>query len=169
MDYHLAKQLKEKGYGTHTIKTCSDCNKTLLLANKSYRCKPCQKLARDKARKSWDIKYYEANKNWILKDNVVRQKERRHTDQVYRENMLTKGHNRRAKIAGSIGTHTTAQWVELCLKHGMKCASCKRSVGDITLTRDHIIPISKGGSNDISNIQPLCISCNSSKKDKIND
>lgn len=45
-------------------------------------------------------------------------------------------------------------------KYGYKCCSCG-SIDNITI--DHIKPLAKGGTNDLSNFQLLCKSCNSKK------
>jgi len=42
-----------------------------------------------------------------------------------------------------------------------QCKSCGQTT---KLSIDHIIPLASGGSNDISNLQTLCSSCNSHKK-----
>lgn len=70
----------------------------------------------------------------------------------------------RIKING--GSHTESQWLALKYRYGYRCVKCQQLK---PLTKDHIIPISRGGTNNISNIQPLCRECNSSKGKKIID
>lgn len=73
---------------------------------------------------------------------------------------------RRATLAGAIGSHSLHEWDELKKFYNYMCLCCKQQEPFIKLSEDHIIPLSLGGANDISNIQPLCKSCNSRKHTK---
>jgi 5-methylcytosine-specific restriction endonuclease McrA len=44
---------------------------------------------------------------------------------------------------------------------------CKRCAATEDLTLDHIIPISRGGTNALENLRCLCRRCNSSKRDRL--
>ena len=65
-------------------------------------------------------------------------------------------------------THTGKRSVrkKVFEKYGKSCLACGATEN---ITIDHVIPVSKGGVNDISNYQPLCKSCNSKKMDKATD
>lgn len=79
---------------------------------------------------------------------------------------------RRAHAEVNGGNYTAQEWKSLCDFYGNVCLRCSIHAKDTLkgkLSPDHIIPLSKGGSNDISNIQPLCLPCNISKHDKIID
>lgn len=67
---------------------------------------------------------------------------------------------RYARERNAEGSHTLEEWQAMKNEFNNKCAFCKK---DKKLTKDHIIPLSKGGTDYIENIQPLCRSCNSKK------
>lgn len=74
---------------------------------------------------------------------------------------------RRERIKNATGNHNSGEWELLKKQYGYSCPCCHETEPTIKLTEDHIIPLSKGGSNFIENIQPLCGHCNYKKFTKI--
>ena len=85
---------------------------------------------------------------------------KKHPEKI--SHLKTKDYARKKNAAG---THSLEEWNNLKNDFNNLCAYCKEKK---KLTKDHIIPLSKGGSNYISNIQPLCRNCNSKKHNKLN-
>lgn len=59
--------------------------------------------------------------------------------------------------------HSLSEWKFKQEYYGYRCAYCgihKRDTPEGYLTRDHIIPITEGGDDNIDNIVPACKSCN---------
>jgi 5-methylcytosine-specific restriction protein A len=140
--------------------------------------------------KEWDANHKQDRREWlkgywkrpevIARDKERRQRDREKVNQQNRESYarhratriksLAEGNRRRARQAGLAGGNfTQAEWNELCAHYGQRCLRCHRTAQEIKLTADHVIPLSRGGSNEISNIQPLCRPCNSAKGTKIMD
>lgn len=52
---------------------------------------------------------------------------------------------------------------KLIKRFGCRCLRCGLRFTFQELTVDHVKPLSKGGTNALENLQPLCFDCNTSK------
>lgn len=82
----------------------------------------------------------------------------RNIDEIRFKSKLAKYKRRNAE-----GSFTKQEWSSLVEYTLGICIGCEELVGEENLTVDHIIPISRGGTNYISNLQPLCMKCNFEK------
>lgn len=86
-----------------------------------------------------------------------------------------KKHRREVRKRGNGGSFSSVEWQALKADHDYRCLCCGKTEEQIIteqgygLTPDHVLPIAKGGTGDIENIQPLCKLCNSRKSDKTID
>ena len=117
-------------------------------------------------------KWYEANKDKKLEQNREWRESNRELASEHasrwrkanpkrvRETERRYKLKRRLLLAGARCDLTLQQWEQIKAFYKHRCALC----GEQTqLTRDHVIPITKGGEHTASNIIPLCRSCNSRK------
>lgn len=72
----------------------------------------------------------------------------------------------RAKRKGASGTCSAAQWLAKCEYHGWRCYLCSVSLDRKSLTIEHRIPLTKGGTEWPANLAPACLPCNLSKSNK---
>lgn len=70
---------------------------------------------------------------------------------------------RRATAASRGGICTGAQWLKRLTYYGFACAYCTRALTRVTAQRDHVKPVSAGGSEWPSNLVPACATCNMRK------
>ncbi len=178
-------------------KECARCGKVFETTRKTqiYCSGACNKLAcyyrhkteYDRKSREWNKRDYWRNREkWLArtlkwkKDNP--EKNRRGANKWAKNNPEYTLHNakiQRDRRKGASGSHSAEEWAALKEAHDYKCANCGKREPDIKLTTDHIIPISRWAEwkrdnpevtyecSDIENIQPLCKSCNCSKKDKL--
>ena len=72
-------------------------------------------------------------------------------------------HLRESREDNAPGIHTEQQWLERIRFFGSRCRYCNISLSSRTLTKDHQIPLCRGGSQWAANLVPACQQCNSTK------
>jgi hypothetical protein len=81
------------------------------------------------------------------------------------KNFISKQKHREIRAFSQI---SVKEWLQLMESTSWKCFYCSTYIGGNLNNRsvDHIVPISKGGLTNISNLVPCCKICNSSKNNK---
>jgi 5-methylcytosine-specific restriction endonuclease McrA len=133
--------------------------------DKKRRLKNTEKM-RERAHKYRETHEDEIREHWNLwakthPENMATHKHKykeTHPEQVKIHSM-----QRRARKRQATGSYTAEEWRNLCACYNFTCLACGRSEPEIQLTPDHIVPLARGGTNSIDNIQPLCKRCNQSK------
>lgn len=88
---------------------------------------------------------------------------KKRAEQLWGDDAVAGTRAERLRLARAKATHTEEQWVALLDFCGRKCLHCgipEHALDGGKLTKDHIIQISRGGSDGIENLQPLCRNCN---------
>lgn len=99
--------------------------------------------------------YYQANREAIAERQRLHQQNNRDLYCAYNR-------NRRARQQNASGSHTAADVAAQRSRQKGKCYWCGKKVGD-DYHVDHVVPLSKGGSNGPENIVIACAACNLSK------
>ncbi|MBN1311548.1 MAG: HNH endonuclease [Anaerolineae bacterium] len=97
----------------------------------------------------------EHHRRWYSRNRSAGETWRKSNTETIRANRQ----QQRAEAASvPINTLSSAEWQWLLEKYEFRCAYCGcRGEG---LTPDHVIPLSRGGDNALSNIVPSCSACN---------
>ncbi len=114
-------------------------------------------------RKERDKQYHELHKEEV---NIRRRQFRKDHPEVLTGIDRAHKHKRKALKRASKGNYTPQQLQEQYQRQKGKCYYCKTKVGKVWHA-DHVIPLNRGGSNDIHNIVVACPDCNMHKHDKL--
>lgn len=152
-------------------------------------CKPCTKarrkerydpeyhrnyrLERLEAKREYDRMRYQRDpekrnagiRRWYRenKDKVKAQRARYNAE--HRQDNLARNRKRKARLKEAEGSHTAAEVWALAESQDWLCAYCETPMfGEFHV--DHMLPISRGGSNSWENLAITCATCNLRKNDK---
>ena len=119
-------------------------------------------------KKNWNAenpeRMAELQSRWLEENREERREYVNAWAKLHPESAIIREHRRRSRELSATGNYTKQEWNELVSDYGGRCAYCNQESDKLTV--DHVVPLSRGGTNDISNILPACRSCNSKKNNK---
>lgn len=145
--------------------TCDNCGTTYFTTPSEYKRKKRHFHNRD-CYTEYREKHLPTEEQNAWQGGVTVEESRRRWAAKNKKAVDARKQARRLRELNAPGSHTKKEWEELKAEYGNECAehddTCKGSI-----TKDHKVPLIMGGSNDITNLQPLCRSHNSRKSRKV--
>ncbi len=142
---------------------CKDCHRELTRANNERIKQDPEKLAKKRETGNRNAKLYRDTHPEFHERKKAYQREhyRNNKEQYY-----VRVSARKARKDGAGGSHSSEAWRQMLELFGNKCLCCGATE---RIVKDHVIPLLRGGSDDVTNLQPLCWRCNKSKFTRGND
>lgn len=137
-------------------------------------CFECARLCNPEKKRANGLARYHANKDaararyrayYLRRREYMLERARRYREQNP-EKVVFNNCRRRAIRKGAEGDYTRADIDQIRVKQRCRCAICDGRLTRKNESIDHILPLSKGGTNWPRNLQLVCRSCNSRKHDK---
>ena len=119
-------------------------------------------------KKAYREAHKEERKQYLQENKDAINEQRRAYYQTPNGNAIVTRSGHKRRNADVPNTLTFEQWMKIIEQQNNKCLGCgKRFTKKDPATRDHIVPIGSRGGLTFENVQALCRSCNTSKKDKL--
>jgi len=168
MDIISRKEASEKGLQWYFTGNFCKVGHTSKRYTNSRICVRCAEEYRKKYYKENSDKEKKVSQIWYRNNKDVVNSRSQIWARNHPEKIRIQGHRYRTRKAGSGGTYFEADyWMTLDAQHWF----CNNPYCEVDLYKtgceaDHIIPVSQGGTSNISNIQALCPDCNKRKGSK---
>ena len=107
--------------------------------------------------------HYYRHRQKIRAERLLRRKASQRVDRLLQR---IHANTRRVRKVNASGAFTREQFVSKCDYFGWRCYLCRKPLTATTVVVEHRIPLSRGGSNWISNLAPSCKTCNQRKGKK---
>ncbi len=133
-------------------------------SNDKYQQSDKAKKTRQKYRESPE--YKEAQKRHNQSPKGQESKKRYNKSEKGKQQTRKDKAIRKTRDTEAGGSYSQTEWYNLCKFYDFRCLKCNKQFPFEKLTVDHIRPISKGGSSNIYNLQPLCNRCNNIKHNR---
>lgn len=171
----VKKQRKREWYARNKAKVLAAMKQQYAADPDTHRERARARRAADPARardtlRAWRARDPEGNARSHRKHAQKRNAASREWKKAHKDKLTEYDHRRRARRKGVNAPGVTGrEWATICARFtngqgGTLCVYCAKTCKP---TRDHVVPLSRGGADAAANVVPACLACNLAKSTRL--